>query len=333
MNAPRIVADCDLGESGESESTARVLQFMVAIPTYRRPEVLRTCLQGVVAQVKAMEEVTGRPLCGCVLVVDNDPEASARATVSGAGKSVSYVVESRPGIAHARNRALAEAADYDLLIFIDDDERPQPDWLGSLLRTWVATKGTAVMGRVVSEFEVQLTPWVAAGDFFWRKSMPTGTEIPIAAAGNLLLDLNQIRAAGVTFDECLGLGGGEDTLFSIQLTRSGGRIVWCDESVAIDMVPAERCRTSWVLQRSWSHGNNAVVVALRSTDGRLALLRVRAVAIAGGLLRMAGGLARSLYGMGARSLRHQARGVRTACKGGGMVSAGLGLRHYEYARK
>jgi len=273
-------------------------------------------------------------MVGSILVVDNDPRASARDTTESVDSPhVHYVVEEHPGIARARNRAIAASGSSDLLIFIDDDEVPEPGWLTSLLQTWAESSGTAVMGRVVSEFEVELSPWLAAGDFFWRKSMPTGTEIPIAAAGNLLLDLNQVRAAGLEFDDTLGLGGGEDTLFSIALTRTGGRIVWCDESIAVDRVPAERCTARWALRRCWSHGNTAVFVRVRSTDGLFGVLRIRMIAIAGGSLRVAFGLSRALIGLMCHSFRHQARGLRTACRGGGMISAGLGHRHYEYARE
>ena len=71
-----------------------------------------------------------------MLVVDNDPAASARSACTGFHPAVRYVHEPRPGIAAARSRALREAGEHDVLVFIDDDERPSAGWLRSLLDTF-----------------------------------------------------------------------------------------------------------------------------------------------------------------------------------------------------
>ena len=87
-----------------------------------------------------------------VLVVDNDPDGGARETASQFGGGIAYVHEPTPGIAAARNRALAESVDFDLLVFIDDDERPTTGWLTSLLATRLRTGADGVVGPVVSTF-------------------------------------------------------------------------------------------------------------------------------------------------------------------------------------
>jgi hypothetical protein len=162
--------------------------------------------------------------------------------------------------------------------------------------------------------------------------MPTGTEIDVAAAGNLLLDLDQVRRAGVRFETTLGLAGGEDTLFSRALVRAGGTMVWCDESAAVDFVPPERMTRAWVLTRAWSHGNAAVLTDLRLTPEASARLVVRTRWSARGLVRIAGGVTRWCVGLLTRSPRHRARGLRAACRGAGMVGGACGLAFVEYAR-
>ena len=305
--------------------------LVVAMLTYRRPRELDIGLPLVLDQVRALDGIAG-----AVLIVDNDPDGSARATVerlaSGTEIPVRYVVESTPGIAAARNRAIDESTEDDLLVFIDDDEHPTAAWLAPLVETWGRTGAAAVMGRVVSEFDVDLDPWVAAGEFFRRRSMPTGTEITVAAAGNLLIDRVQLHRLDVRFDERLGLGAGEDSLFSRELVRRGGRIAWCEESVAVDRVPSERMSRRWVLDRARSHGNAETVVGLHLARTRAERARVRAGAAARGTVRVAGGSARYLYGVLARSLRHQARGLRTAHRGIGIVSGAAGVVVQEYAR-
>ncbi len=305
------------------------VRVTIAVPTYRRHADLQELLPQLLGQAR---EVSGR-FSAEVLVVDNDPAGSAAGTVRGlAAPGLRYVAEPTPGIAAARNRAIDEAAGSRLLVFIDDDERPVENWLGALLDTWRTTGAAAVSGRILARYSGALDPWIEAGDFFVRRRMPTGTAIDVAAAGNLLLDLEQVRRAGVRFSSALGLAGGEDTLFSRTLARAGGRLVWCDESVAVDVVPPQRMTRAWVLTRAWSHGNAAVLTDLRLAPSAWARAGVRARAVAGGLVRIAGGAARWATGAVTGAARHQARGLRAVCRGAGMAGAAVGLVYEEYAR-
>jgi hypothetical protein len=267
-----------------------------------------------------------------MLVVDNDPRGSGRSAVPDLD-SVSYVIEQTPGIAAARNRALDESVAERLLVFIDDDEVPQPNWLAALLDTWASTQASAVMGRVVSIFPTPPTdPWVLAGGFFTRPSRVTGTRIDVAATGNLLLDLDAVRDLGVRFDGTLGLAGGEDNLFSRQLVSRGGTIVWCEESVAEDEVSADRLTRAWRLKRSVSHGNASVAtsIILAPTPTRRALVRVQASA--GGLARVLVGSLSHVVGRLRKDIVMDATGASMAHRGWGMLAAAGGRRVEEYAR-
>ena len=307
--------------------------LLVAVLTYRRPATLERGLATMLRHVEQLAQDTERAISPSIVVIDNDPAESARSTVAGFHSDViRYVPEPVPGISAGRNRALDEAANHDLLVFIDDDEEPQEHWLEPLLDTWRQTRPAAVMGRVVSQFEAELDPWIAAGSFFRRRRLPTGTVIPVAAAGNLLLDMHQVRNAGVRFNNSFGLSGGEDTLFSRLLVRAGGTILWCDESVATDFVPADRTTRGWVLRRAWSHGNSAALVDIHSAERAIQKGTARLRSVFRGILRMCGGSLRFCFGMVTASHRHQARGLRTAHRGAGMLAGALGVAYLEYAR-
>lgn len=309
------------------------VRITVAIPTYLRPADLAEALPLVIEQAGQANRALENNISVDVLVIDNDPDLSARPVVDSlASNLVRYVAEPVPGISAARNRAIDENGDRDVLIYIDDDERPRQAWLESLLGTWLQTGAAGVMGRVISEFDGELDPWVAAGSFFTRRSMRTGTTIRVAAAGNLLLDLRQVRELGVRFHDAFGLTGGEDTLFSRQLVAAGGRIVWCEESVATDRVPAARATRSWVLRRAWSHGNSASLVELQLTQGGAGKVISRSVLLGRGLLRVIGGGGRWAFGAITRNARHEARGLRTAYRGAGIAAGALGIVYREYAR-
>lgn len=299
----------------------------VAIPTYRRPERLSALLEALPARIA---ECPGADID--VVVIDNDPDGSAAPSAENSPLAVRYVPEPTPGIAAVRNRALDECTDSDLIAFIDDDELPREHWLSSLLAVHARYGSAAVMGRVISVFDQTADPWVLATGTFDRRPRPTGTPLEVAAAGNLLLDVLQVRRLGVRFDESLGLSGGEDTLFSRQLVGRGGTIVYCEESITEDYVVAERLTRDWATQRAFSSANAWSVAQLRLADGCLRRIARRARLVPGGALRVGAGSARHLYGRMRRHLRHDARGLRTHYRGRGMIAAAFGHRYEEYAR-
>ena len=304
------------------------LRLVVAVLTYRRPDELAEVLPVLAAQA------AGSRARADVLVVDNDPDGGGAEVVRATRlPGVRYVHEPEPGIAAARNRALAEAADADLLVFVDDDERPTPGWLELLLATYERTGAAGIVGPVVSEFVGTPHPWVAAGRFFDRRRLPTGTPVEVAATNNLLLDLRQVRAAGVTFDLRYGLSGGSDSLFTLRLTRAGRRLVWCDEAVVVDRVPAQRSTPRWVLARAFRLGNGWSRVRLELTTSPVDRAATRARLAGAGSIRLAGGAARWVAGAVLRRADLRARGARTLARGAGLLTGAAGFVYAEYRRR
>lgn len=307
-------------------------RVVVAVLTFRRPHDLAALLPLLDREVAELAAAG----CGVdVLVVDNDPAGTGQDVVEAhraavPGTAVRVVVEPRPGISAGRNRALDEAGDAEVLVFLDDDERPDPGWLAALVATHEHTGAPAVAGTVRSEFAAPLSPWLVAGDFFRRRRLPTGTPIHAAATNNLLLHLPTVRAAGLRFDERFGLSGGEDTLFTRQLDRVAGPLAWCAEAVVTDVVPVERLSRRWVLQRAYSSGNSVTRVDRVLARGQVERVRVLLRGAALGLVRLAGGAARAALGTVTGSAAHQARGLRTAARGAGMLAGVAGAGYAEY---
>jgi succinoglycan biosynthesis protein ExoM len=304
------------------------VNVLVAVLTYRRPADLAALLPMLADQL-------GRVAADAhVLVVDNDPDGGAAGLVESFGDvRFRYVHEARPGIAPARNRALAEAGDADLLVFIDDDERPVDAWLPALLATYEATRPDAVVGPVSSTFTGELDPWIAAGGFFTRRRLATGTEVAVAATNNLLLDLERVRARDLRFDEALGLIGGEDTLFTREITSDGGRIVWCAEAMVHDVVPAERMTRRWVVKRAFRMGGSASQVELRVAGSAPGRAKVRTRQVLLGASRLGGGAVRYAAGCLTLSAGRRAAGVRNLARGSGLVLGAFGYVQQEYRRQ
>ncbi|MCU1564029.1 MAG: glycosyl transferase family 2 [Arthrobacter sp.] len=300
---------------------------VIAVLTYLRPARLQALLPVLVRQAAEA------PCRTRVLVVDNDPEASARSIVdSPEFGPVGYICEPRPGIGAARSRALREARGARLLAFIDDDEIPSAGWLRSLLETHRRTEAAAVVGPVVSEFAAKPEEWIVSGGFFVRRRLPTGTEVSVAATNNLLIDLEQIARLGVDFDSRFGLTGGEDTLFTRQIVQRGGKIVWCDEALVTDLVPEDRSTRKWVLQRAFSSGNTWSQVSLELAGGGYKRLEGHCRLMGAGCVRSVGGALRFAFGLATSSVADKAKGLRTLARGAGMITGVFGYSYQEYGR-
>jgi succinoglycan biosynthesis protein ExoM len=305
-------------DAGDGTGDARLPTVVVAVLTYRRPRDIAALLPMLVDEVQGAAGVTS---AARIVVVDNDPDAGARdavaeaaSTAAAAGVGVSYAHEPEPGISAGRNRALDEAPDDDLLVFIDDDERPASGWLDALLALQRSTGCAAVAGPVESRFEVEPDAWIHAGRFFERRRPATGTVLDVAATNNILVDLRRVRAWGLRFDAGFGATGGEDTLFTRAIVAHGGRMLWAADARVLDIVPRARVTHRWVVLRAMSSGNSwsrttlALAGSSRERSVARATLTARgAVRIAGGLASIAAGAAAGVAGAG---LGRRARGVR-----------------------
>lgn len=319
------------GPGSAAPSSTRVVTLTVAVLTFRRVDQLRRNLPVVSAHATSLSEHEPQ-VSVSVLVIDNDPAESARDLILKSFPTIGYVAEPVPGIAAARNRALQEASDSDLLIFIDDDERPQQGWLPPLIETWRASGAAAVPGRVVPHYETAPDPWILSGRFFDRPQRATGTRMPSAAAGNLLLDLHQLRQSGLLFEEPFGATGGEDSLLGYRLVGAGRKIVWCAESVVEDLVPTERLTRRWVLQRAYSQGNLQALIDCHLADGWRSSIIARARRAAAGAVYLTSGAARAARGYATADPARQADGLRGLCRGAGMFTGLAGRAYAQYAR-
>jgi GT2 family glycosyltransferase len=122
---------------------APVRSVDIAICTHDRPDVLARCLESL-RRIGAMESAGVR-----LLVVDNAPSNDRTARLVAGFLGVRYILERKPGLDFARNRAVREAT-ADWIAFLDDDVVVDRGWLDGLGEALIANPDAgAVTGPVL----------------------------------------------------------------------------------------------------------------------------------------------------------------------------------------
>ena len=307
-------------------------RLTVAVLTFRRNTYLTELLPALMDQAVGCKDVGSTR----VLVVDNDPAAGAASLVENARPETAperlvYVHEPEPGIVAGRNRALAESAEEDLLVFIDDDELPGDGWLDALVGTWRSTGCAAVTGPTPPVFEVQPDPWVRASGAFDSWDAPDGQSVRSADTGNLLLDLSVVRRLNLSFDPRYGLTGGEDSLFTRQLTMAGQVIRFSAAAVVTKRVPHTRANRRWVLRRAYRAGSSWARVRIDTAPG-LEGLSLRVGYAAKGVVKAVVDAVRAGVAAGRGDVETRARREVSSRGGMGMVVGAFDVRVREYGR-
>ena len=225
-----------------------MIETSIVIPSYRRPDDLARAIDSVRRQEGVENGYE-------IVVVDNDPQGSAAPVAERMAEHspipIRYVLEARPGISHARNTGVAEAAGR-YLAFLDDDEVVGSDWLAHMLETLRRFGADAVVGAVLPHFPDGVEIDAYRRHAYTRDARaPTGTRLLRWNIGNSLFDKARCFVGPEPFLPKLGRTGGEDTVFLRQMTRRGCTMVWCAEAPAWEAVPAERLEPDYLLRRAF----------------------------------------------------------------------------------
>jgi succinoglycan biosynthesis protein ExoM len=322
------------GRSLDRATVCEPLLVAVTACTKLRPNGLTALLESL-----AHQEATSVPSRVAVVIADNDPAGSGRAIVEAWAQhhelEIRYVLEAAPGIPAARNAAVEGAlawarevapergsAALDLVLFVDDDERPEPNWIRSLLDVYLDTGASVVTATVVPHFPVPAPSWVLEGRFFEREHYPTGTELNFARTSNTLVDARLFTDDGLRF-ESVGMQGGSDSYFFARAHARGHRIVWADDAVVHEDVPLSRMTPRWLVARHYRYGLGRSAILRKQRVGRLRYAR-----------RLAYGVAVTVAGVSrlAVARRRAARvlAAQRAATGAGLVLGLFGARYDDY---
>jgi succinoglycan biosynthesis protein ExoM len=242
------------------------MQVLVAICTYLRPDALRRTVLAIQEQASQVPDVRVP-----ILVVDNDPELTARTAASTLG--VTYVSEPRRGVGHARNRALDEAGSVDALLFFDDDQIPTAEWLVSMLAAHTQDPTAIWVGPVQPILPASLPAWAGDGWPWRRTEYPHGTRLPHAGDGNLLLPRHILDLPDCRYASQYGQGMGQDTELLGRLVSRGSSLRYAPAAAAFEDLPPERLVPQWVTTRAFNSSLSRGRIWMGQPGGILHLLR------------------------------------------------------------
>jgi succinoglycan biosynthesis protein ExoM len=301
------------------------VEVCVCVCTYRRPAALDRLL----TRLGEVATAAGDDVRLAAVVVDDDPDLSARATVEGRADDlpggVSYVTSGAGNIATARNLALTNGCERGRwLALTDDDCEPDVAWVRELVAVQARTGADCVTGACVDVPPPGAPHWLVDEPFLDALGQgEDGGRVTIGPLKNTLLSAEAVEAHGLRFDEAYGHAGGEDVMFFRSIERAGLDHRHAAHAIVREQVPPERTTLRYQLGRRFWYGNTEAVTSVAS--GRAG----RAHMAGAGAKMAALGLARPLTRL-ARGRRPQVRyATSELLRGIGRVlgAAGLRVRH------
>ncbi|TWT90241.1 putative glycosyltransferase EpsH [Pseudobythopirellula maris] len=241
------------------------IDVSVVVATFNRAAMLRETLRSLV------ELETDGAFAYEVLVVDNassdnTPQAITEfAAVDRRGSAVRVrgVREPSPGVSHARNRGVGEAAG-DWVAFHDDDQVADPRWLAELVALAKRRSALVVGGAVKLKLPAGAKEPSAR---YLRQMLGEKVGMPaeqpfnrrqIPGAGSLMIDRGVFDHVGL-FDTDLEIGGEDADLY--RRIRAAGYEAWyTPKAIVHHLIPAKRLDSDYMRWTAARHGQH---VALR----------------------------------------------------------------------
>lgn len=190
-----------------------------------------------------------------VIIIDNHNQGEAAKVCQEMQADFPWIlktdVELQQGVTYGRNKSISLAnPQTDAIAILDDDEVPVSNWLDELLWVQQEYQADVVTGTVLPHFmEKEPADWVMKSGFFNPPRSQTGESREVAFTNNVLVKAEILRQYNPVFDNRFALTGGEDTYLFMQIYQAGYKIVWADDAIVYDWLPADRTKPKWILER------------------------------------------------------------------------------------
>ena len=195
-------------------------KFSIVIPTYSADVLLMECIQSLCQQSGDKN--------GLEVIVVNDggrKEISEKLDLFESQLVIRYFYQENKGPATARNLGIKKARG-DIVLFLDDDSLPTPNWVQTTINTWGKYHDYDGIGGYIKSDEKDSIYCRVNADFFnWYlahySAHDSHTFISTCNAGYKKCILNKVG----NFDEGFKNASGEDRDLNIKLLNSGAKLM------------------------------------------------------------------------------------------------------------
>ena len=226
-----------------------MIRLSLVIATYNRAEQLLVTLRSVALQSAPAE------VWECIVVdnhsVDDTAERVRTFIAAHPQLNIHYCYEAQQGLSYARNAGI-EAAQGDIVAFIDDDERIVEEFVESYIDLFdTHPDAMAAGGRIIAEYPTGRPRWMSRyTEQPIANPMDFGPEVRpfplsrIPGGGNMAMRRELFKRVGV-FNTSLGrtgkrlIGGEESELFE-RIRREGMACYYVPRAVMYHIIPDEK---------------------------------------------------------------------------------------------
>ena len=230
-------------------------KIIIGLGTFERPKMLKKCLLSL-NEVKQPNDIDI-----LLLVADNSTKNPSISVLEEVKKTfsynLSYLIVKEKGIVKMRNAILdfAKSESTDYLVFLDDDELVEKNWLVELFQFLIDKKADAVSGMVVRKLPSNTPNWLINAGFFNKVGGYTGKVLNSASTSNVIIDFKKFTNEwNLRFDERLNFFGSSDNLFFKQAYHKGAKILKNNNAKVTEIFPESRSNEGWLLQRKFRKG-------------------------------------------------------------------------------
>jgi glycosyltransferase involved in cell wall biosynthesis len=236
-----------------------MVDFTVAIPTYNGAQRLSGLLEKLRSQTQ-LEDLSWE-----VIVIDNNSSDHTAKLVQQyqqnwiAGVELKYYFEPEQGLAFARQRAVTEAKG-EFVGFLDDDNRPAPEWLVAAYQFGQTHPQVGAYGsRILGEFEVsppenfeRIAPLLALTDrglepLYYepqKKLLPPGAGLVVRRQAWL----NQVPARLVLIGRVGGQMLASEEFEALLHIQNAGWQIWYNPAMVVyHCIPRQRLERSYLM--------------------------------------------------------------------------------------
>lgn len=249
----------------------------ITIQTYNRSAMLAGTLESL-RSLRCPKEADYE-----ILIIDNNSSDNTSDVIKKYSELLTprlrSIFEKQQGLSYARNRALKEAKG-EIVCFLDDDVKVDPDWLKAVLDAFRKYNAAVVGGRSYLIYPDSRPKWLPLEAEGFLSRLDYGDN-PLVNIDKELFGLNfsvsrkkALDAGG--FDTCLGRRGkkllcGEEKKLQDSIRKAGGILVYEPKALVGHVITPERLTKKWFFKRIFAGGISSQLILFNHDSGRISV--------------------------------------------------------------